>query len=407
MPKKSSPTKTIMHVDLDAFFASVEEALDPALRNKPVIIGGNPKTRGVVACPNYTARNRGVKTAMPLYQAYRLAPDAVFLQGSYQRYQEFSEQFFRILNRYTDTIEPLSLDEAFIDLTGFDDHYISPEQAAHSIRQDIQRELEITASVGIASNKVTAKVASETKKPNAVVYVPRGKEAVFLAPLPIRQLPGIGPRTAAYLGREHITTIGELASLSANKIIHLFGQQGYRLWQLANGQDDSEVTAPGKAKSISRSTTFPFDTADTALIKSTMFFLLEQICKTLRDRDAYGHTLVVKIRTHDFTTRTKQCRLAQGTNQSYDCYRPAVALLQDILTHSSDIRLVGVAMHDLESHTHQTTLFDNSFTKLKQIQQAVDTIRNRFGFTAMHSGRTIKYADVYRTKHFARDTAYA
>lgn len=396
--KKYQGTRTIMHIDLDAFFASVETALHPELRGQPVIIGGDPHTRGVVACPNYEARALGVKTAMPLYQAYRLAPQAVFLKGSFGHYEKFSEEFFRILSRFTDKIEPLSLDEAYIDMTGFEHLWISPEYAAHKIKEYIFRELEITASVGIATNKVCAKVASEIKKPDAVVYVPWGKEREFLAPLPVRRLPGIGPRTEAVLNTIGIETIGQLATVPQHLLIQSFGVNGLSLWQLANGLDNRVVSTPGQAQSISRSTTFEFDTHDYSFVQSMCYYLLERVCKDLRAEDKQGQTVFVKIRYDDFRMKTHQRKLLKASHHERELYPIAEQLLRDVFPKSQKVRLIGVGIADLRRRSNQQNLFEYSFFKLKKIQEAIDKIRNRFGFGSIYSGRTLDVARTYESK---------
>lgn len=396
--EKRQRIRTIMHVDLDAFFASVEEALHPELKGKPLIIGGDPKTRGVVACPNYAARKLGVKTAMPLYQAYRLAPQATFLKGSFGQYEKFSEQFFKILSRFTDKIEPLSLDEAYLDLTGFEHLWISPEYAAHKIKEYIYRELEIIASIGIASNKVCAKVASELKKPAAVVYVPWGRERAFLAPLPLGRLPGIGPRTEAVLKNLGIETIDQLATIPQHLLIQSFGVNGLSLWQLANGLDNREVTTPGQAQSISRSTTFEFDTHDYSFVRSMLCYLLERVCQNLREENKQGQTVFVKIRYDNFQTRTHQKSLLRASNLERECYPVAERLLRDVFPKTKKVRLVGVGVANLRRQSSQQNLFEYSFFKLKKIQEAMDKIRNRFGFGSIYSGRTLDVAKIYPMK---------
>jgi DNA polymerase IV len=395
--KKSQRIRTIMHIDLDAFFASVEEALHPELKGKAVVVGGDPHKRGVVACPNYAARKLGIKTAMPLYQAYRLAPQAVFLKGSFEQYEKFSEEFFKILARFTESIEPLSLDEGYLDLTGFEHFWVSPEEAAKKIQNAIYKELEITASIGIASNKVCAKIASDLNKPRGITYIPWNHEKEFLAPLPINRLPGIGPRTEAVFREMDIHTIGQLASAPQHLLIRLFGVSGLSLLQAANGLDDRPVVAPGQAKSISRSTTFEFDTADYSLVQSTMHYLLERACKTLRDEKKQGQTVVVKVRDENFITRTRQKTLLTSSSYERDFGLTAERLLRELFPSYKKVRLVGVGIAQLENQSNQTSIFEHSFFKLKKIQEAIDSIRNRFGFNAVYSGRTIQLAKTYRT----------
>ncbi len=249
------------HVDLDAFFVSVEQALNPSLRGKPVIVGGQPDRRGVVASASYEARAFGIHSAMPLTRAYRLCPQAIFLQGNFSRYREASDQFMAILADFSPCIEPGGLDEAYLDITGCD-IFGSPHQIALSMKGRIKNELCLVASIGIASSKVVAKIASDLSKPDGLIEVPPGQEKEFLAPLPIKKLPGVGPKTEQALKTYGITSIGQLAKLTPESAKRILGDSGMYLYRHANGIDNRKIEPSGEAKSISRETTLAQDTLD-------------------------------------------------------------------------------------------------------------------------------------------------
>jgi DNA polymerase-4 len=254
--------RCIFHIDLDAFFVSVEQALNPELKGKPVIVGGDPERRGVVASASYEARPFGIHAGMPLSKARRLCPQAIFIRTNFSRYREASNKFMEILADFSPDIEPLGLDEAYLDVTGCVEPYGSPRKLARAIKERINKELNITASVGIGTCKVVAKIASALCKPDGLLEIAPGEEQPFLNPLPLAKLPGVGEKTEQSLKEMGITTIGELASLSLDTITRRFGATGAVLYSYARGIDDREVEAPGEAKSISQQLTFARDTLD-------------------------------------------------------------------------------------------------------------------------------------------------
>jgi len=253
--------RCILHIDLDAFFVSAEQALAPELYGKPVVVGGRPDRRGVVASASYEARAFGIRAGMPLAEAYRLCPQAAFLQGSFSLYRDVSARFMTILADYSPCLEPVGLDEAYLDGTGCE-AYGSPHQLALSVRERVKGELNLTASVGVAGCKVVAKIASDLGKPDGLVEVAPGQEKGFLAPLPVIRLPGVGSKTERALKAMGITTIGQLAALTPELVRSRFGAAGVAIHRYANAVDNREVKAPGEAKSISRETTFDQDTSD-------------------------------------------------------------------------------------------------------------------------------------------------
>ncbi|MBI4187632.1 MAG: DNA polymerase IV, partial [Chloroflexi bacterium] len=269
--------RTIMHVDLDAFFVSVEQVLNPELKGKPVVVGGRPGGRGVVAAASYEARAFGLHSAMPLKTASRLCPQAIFIEGSYPKYREASQRFMAILADFSPFLEPVGIDEAYMDVTGFESLYGSIHQMAVAIRQRVKKELGLNASVGIASSKVVAKVASELSKPDGLIEVVYGEECSFLSPLPVGRLPGVGKKAEQVLKGLGIKTIGELAGMPVSVLKNYFGVWGEGLRRSANGIDDRKVELPGEAKSTSRETTFDKDTRDRPFLKATLRYLSERV----------------------------------------------------------------------------------------------------------------------------------
>ena len=269
--------RKILHVDIDAFFVSVEEVLDPSLKGKPVIVGGNPEGRGVVAAASYAVRRYGVHSAMPIAQAKRLCPHAIFLRGSHRRYSEYSEKVFEILKRYSPLVEPMSLDEAFVDLTGCERLHGPVLKSAEKIRNEIREALGLNASIGIASNKLLAKIASAYCKPNGMLWIAPGMEQRFLAPLPIQRVPGIGPKGGAELRRMGIKSVGDLARLPLELLEEAYGKWGVSLYSKARGISDSPVIGDTEdPRTISRETTLETDSADPLFLESTLSYLTEK-----------------------------------------------------------------------------------------------------------------------------------
>ncbi|MEJ2740208.1 MAG: DNA polymerase IV, partial [Dehalococcoidia bacterium] len=291
----------IFHIDLDAFFVSVEQDYAPELRGRPVIVGGQPDRRGVVAAASYEARAFGIRSAMPLSRAYRLCPQAIFLQGNYSRYREASEKFMSILSEFSPVIEPAGLDEAYIDITGCD-MYGPPRKMALTLKKRVREELHLIASIGIASCKIVAKIASDLEKPDGLVEVPAGKEKEFLAPLPVERLPGVGKKTGQVMKDAGILTIGQLAALPEVWVKARLGAAGIMLHRYANGIDNRKVEAPGEAKSISRETTLAEDTHDVQALISILRYLCEKVGATLRQREKRAGSISLKLRYDDFET---------------------------------------------------------------------------------------------------------
>jgi len=391
-------THRIMHIDLDAFFVSVEQALNPELRGKPVVVGGRPDRRGVVASASYEARAFGLHAGMPLSTACRLCPQATFIEGSFPKYRHASQKFMAILADFSPYLEPVSLDEAYLDATGFESIYGSIHQMAIAIKQRIKDELELCASIGIASSKVVAKVASELSKPDGLLEVADGEERSFLAPLPIARLPGIGKKTERILNGLGINTIGELSSMPLDALKSHFGGSGELLHRYANGIDDREVRLPGAAKSISRETTFSKDTKDRSQLEATLRYLSERVGSELRQQGKQAKSITLKLRYADFTTITRHHTLRQGNNTDQTIFGTGLQLLRKALSPGKQpVRLIGIGVSNLIEPGRQLDMLDSSAQRLEQLNKAIDRIRKKYGFSAIQTGRTLLLKDIFPT----------
>ena len=392
----SSAKTTIMHVDLDAFFVSVEQALNPELKGKPVVVGGKPDRRGVVAAASYEARAFGLHAAMPLITAARLYPQAIFIEGNFQRYREASQKFMAILADFSPFLEPVSLDEAYLDVTGFESIHGSIHQMALNIKQRTNDELGICASIGIASCKVVAKIASDLSKPDGLLEVPQGEERSFLAPLSIDKLPGIGKMTQRKLEGLGIDTIGRLSNMPLRTLkIHL-GASGEVLHRFANGIDNRKVTPPAAAKSISRETTFGEDTLDRPFMEATLRYLSERVGADLRQRGRQAKCITLKLRYADFTTITRSHTLLQSTDTDHTIFDTGANLLRRTLSaEKQPVRLIGIGVSNLTEPGRQLAMLDPSAQRQEKLNKVIDRIRNRYGFTAIQTGRTLLLKDIF------------
>ncbi|MDD5081941.1 MAG: DNA polymerase IV [Dehalococcoidales bacterium] len=388
--------RRIMHVDLDTFFVSVERVLDPTLRDKPVVVGGRPDRRGVVASASYEARAFGLHAGMPLRTAYRLCPQAIFVEGSFAKYSDASRKFMAILADFSPFLEPGGLDEAYIEATGFESLYGSITEMARSIRQRVKTELGLAASIGIASGKVVAKVASRLAKPDGLLEVANGEEAAFLAPLPIGKLPGIGEKTERVLKGLGITTIGNLATIPLSTLKSRLGAYGEMLHRFANGVDERQVEPPGEARSISRETTFAEDTRDAKFLGGILRYLSERVAADLRQQGKQARCVAIKLRYADFTTITRSHTLKQATDTDQIIFDTGLRLLEKALAQvRQPVRLVGIGVYNLVEPAGQLNMLDASAQRLRRLNRTIDRIRDKYGFTAIQTGRTLLLKDLF------------
>ena len=379
---------TILHVDLDAFFAAVEQRDRPALRGKPIAVGGGgPDDRGVVSAASYEARRYGVHSAMPLRTAARLCPDLVFVPVDGRKYSAVSREVMAILRRYTPAVEQISIDEAFLDVAGSEGLHGTPEAMARSIKAAITDELRLTASVGVATTKLVAKVASDLRKPDGLVVVAPGAEAEFLAPLPISRLWGVGEKTAARLSEFGVHTIGDLAALPEDLLARRFGRNGPVLAQRARGVDPSPVSAADPARSVSHEHTFHVDTADPEVLERTLLSLSEGVASRLRAGGVKARTIAVKVRDSSFSTVSRQRTLPEPTDQTEVVFAAARALAQPHL-RGVRVRLLGVAASHL-GEGGQMALFSAGAERKRRATEAADAIRRRYGSKAIRRARLL------------------
>ncbi|HEY40514.1 MAG TPA: DNA polymerase IV [Dehalococcoidia bacterium] len=389
-------SRTIMHVDLDAFFVSVEQVLNPELQGKPVVVGGRPDRRGVVAAASYEARAFGLHSGMPLATAVRLCPQAIFIEGSFARYRDASKRFMAILADFSPFLEPMGLDEAYLDVTGFESLHGSIHQMARTIKQRVKDELQLNASIGIAVCKVVAKVASDLSKPDGLLEIPPGEEQAFLAPLPIEKLPGIGKKTEQKLKGLGIKTLGQLARMPLEALKSHFGAFGETLHRSASGIDDREVSPPTEAKSISRETTFDKDVTERSTLEATLRYLAERVGNNLRRQGKQAKTVNLKLRYADFTTITRSRTLPQASDTDHLIYDTGATLLRRALsTERQPVRLIGIGVSNLVEPGRQLAMLDSRDQRQEQLNRAIDRIRDRYGFAAIQTGRTLRLRDIF------------
>jgi DNA polymerase IV len=388
--------RIIMHIDLDAFFVSVEQVLNPHLKGKPVVVGGKPDQRGVVATASYEARAFGLHSGMPLSKAVRLCPQAIFIEGSFPKYREASKKFMAILADYSPFLEPMGLDEAFVEATGFDTLHGSIHQMALKIKQRVYGELGLIASIGVATCKVVAKVASDESKPDGLIEVPPGEETVFLSPLAIDKLPGVGQKTEQILRGMGISTIGKLARLTPDILKSRFGLLGVTLHHFANGVDDREVSLRGDASSISREITFALDTWDKTFLFGKLRYLTEKVGADLRQHGKQASCVTVKLRYADFTTLTRSRTLPQTTDSDQTIFQTGNDLMRKALTGDRRaLRLIGIGVSKLTEPGKQLSMLNDTEQRMEKLNRVIDHIRAKYGFTAIQTGRTLWLKEVF------------
>jgi DNA polymerase-4 len=382
--------RTILHVDLDAFFAAVEQRDRPELRGKPVIVGGGgPNQRGVVSTASYEARVFGVHSAMPLRTAGALCPHGIFLPVDGRKYGRVSKDVLAVLRRFTPLVEPISIDEAFLDVTGSRKLFGDGETIARAIKAAVHDEIGLTISVGVARTKLVAKIASDLRKPDGLVVVPPGTEAAFLAPLPIGRLWGVGAKSAAVLREYGVQTIGDLAALPADLLERRFGVVGTSLGDRARGLDGDRVTGEREAaKSIGHEHTFDVDSSDREVIERSLLGLSEGVAGRLRDSGVKASTVTVKIRDSSFHTITRQRTLKEPTDLTEPIFRTALELARPEV-RGKKIRLLGVTASGL-AEPDQLSLFAADDPRRRRAVEAEDLVRHRYGDRAITRARLVR-----------------
>ncbi len=384
--------RTILHLDLDAFFCAVEENQNPSLRGQPFAVGGKPDERGVVASCSYAARQHGVRSAMPMGRALRLCPDLVIVSSRHSLYGQVSRQVMEILRGLTPLVEQISIDEAFLDISSLPQ---SPEKAARDLQARIRDELHLPSSIGIAGNKLVAKIATEVGKkaakggspPFGLTLVPPGEEAAFLDPLPAEMLWGVGPKTAEKLARLGLRTIGDIARWPEDDLVRRFGENGRDLSRHARGMDNRPVQTEHEIKSISQEITFSRDTADDAKLESVLREMSAQVGRRLRREDLAGTTVKLKLRWPDFTTLTRQVTLPTPTDQDEEIAETALTLLRKYRPKGQAVRLIGVGVSGLGPPIRQLGLWDGDAEKQRKLQDALDALHEKYGEKSVTKGR--------------------
>lgn len=385
----STGPKTIFHVDMDAFFVSVEELYDPLLKGKPVVVGGQANERGVVAAASYAARKFGIHSAMPLRTAAKLCPHAVFVDGHPSRYREYSEKVHEILNRFSPQVEMASIDEAYLDMTGTERLHGPPLRAAHTLHQMMKADTQLNCSIGIGTSRLIAKVCSDQAKPNGVLFIVPGQEANFLAPLDIRKIPGIGKVTEKTLNERGIRKVGDLAKLEESYLRETFGDWAVNLSGKARGLDagawfSGDIGQDEDPKSVGHEHTFNTDTADQTELESMLARLSQMVCRRLREYGLHARTVNLKLRYSDFTTITRAHTMERTTQIDTEMYQEIRTLFRKNWRKGATIRLLGVQASSLEREEGQIALLGSErHERWKQALSAADKLRDKFGDSAI------------------------
>ena len=383
---------TILHVDMDAFFASVTERDHPELKGKAVVIGAG--VRGVVTSANYEARKFGIKAAMPVGHAQRLAPHAIFIPPDHKRYSEVSEHIMEIFHSFTPLVEPISLDEAFLDVTKARRLLGDGRAIATAIRAKVEAQEGITCSVGIASSKFIAKLASQRCKPNGILEIPTDRVLTFLHPLPVSALWGVGPKTNEALERLGLHTVGDIAQTPQQTLIRALGQAaGESLYELAWGRDDRDVIPEEPDKSISAAETFDRDIDDPEIVAKEILRMCERASSRMRERSLFAKTITLKVRFADFTTVNRSKTLPLPIDTTHEIYEVAKALYEALSIERARIRLVGVSLENLHTDTHEQLVLGARESSWRELQGGIDAAKARFGRDSVRPGRLINESD--------------
>ena len=389
--------RCIVHIDMDAFFASVEKLLDPSLEGKPVIVGGLPHERGVASTACYEARKYGVHSGMPLQKAYQLCPNGIFLRGNHRVYASFSRSFHEILSRYTPDIEMASLDESYLDLSRCRVLYPSFSEVSQEIKQTVEKELKLSVSVGVGPNKILARLATKRAKPGGLVQVKPGHEGSFLKELSIEALPGIGPKAQTILHMLNIRKIKDLWGLPQTTLKALFGIKGEEIRLQSQGIDNRPLELSGVQKSISRETTFLKDIWEKRLLLAHLAYLCDRLSLSLRKNKLFGHIIEVKVRWADFKTEARRRLLVNPAQEMDDIYGTAQDLFLELFQGARlSLRLVGVKALDLV-RGRTLPLFESYAPHKERLGSAVSEVRERYGFGAVLTGREKMLEEVYHS----------
>lgn len=389
------PVRFILHVDMDAFFASIEQRDNPGLRGKPVVVGGSPEARGVVAAASYEARRYGIKSAMPMATAVRLCPELILVPSNHRKYRDVSRQLMNIFSDYTPLVEPVSLDEAYLDVTGCTRLFGPPEDIARKIQKRIVDELRLTASVGVGPNKFIAKLASDYRKPRGITVVLPTEVESFLADMPVEKVWGIGPRTCMELQKIGVTTVGKLCNLSLQYLVQRFGKHGQVLYDLARGRDERPVVPEQQAKSMGKEVTFPRDVRDVVTVENTLRELVEIVGRRLRKNKLACASVTLKLKYSDLRLVTRMTSLPEPTNLNGPILRAVINLLKKNWNGYPPLRLVGVTAGKLFSDAAvESSLFpDVSLEKEKRITRATDALKEKFGEQVVKSALSLQLND--------------
>jgi DNA polymerase-4 len=384
-------SRTILHLDLDAFYCAVEEIQNPGLRGRPFAVGGRPNERGVVASCSYAARRLGIHSAMPMSRALKLCGNLIIVPGRHRLYEEYSDKVMEKLRKLTDQVEQISIDEAFLELTAI---HGSPIRLARDLQTGIRDELHLPCSIGIASNKLVAKIATEVGKksargsgpPYGLTVVPAGDEADFLAPLPATMLWGVGPKTFTRMSELGIQTIGDIGLWPEKDLVRIFGENGRDLWRHARGMDDRQIVTEYEVKSVSQETTFSTDIRDDKKLENTLRELAVQVGRQLRRNDLAGKTVKLKLRWPDFTTITRQVTLPSATDQDDEIIRSGIRLLRAARKPNQPVRLIGIGVSGIGPPVRQLSLWEAGTEKSRKLQEVVDALQEKYGKGAIHKG---------------------
>lgn len=381
---EAMPRKTYFHVDMDAFFVSVEELYDPSLKGKPVVVGGKANERGVVAAASYAARKFGVHSAMPLRTAAKLCPGAVFVEGHPERYREYSKKVREVLFRFSPLVGMASIDEAYLDMTGTERLHGPAIAAAHTLHETMKRETKLNCSVGIAGSRVMAKICSDQAKPNGVLWVVPGFEATLLAQLDVRKIPGVGKVTEERLQRLGVRYVRDLTAWPEDKVRRELGEWGVSLAAKARGEDaggwyDDEIGGDADPKSVSHEHTFDRDVADQERLESMLARLSEMVCRRLREYELNARKIELKLRYSDFSTITRGRTMDHTTQLDTEVFREVRDLFRANWKNGSTVRLLGVKASSFDDEAQIALLTDDRDQKMREAMTAADRMRDRFG----------------------------